>query len=136
LSFRESVVEDAALEWLQGLGWSVLHGPDIAPGTSAAERDDYDEVVLLARLSDAVTRLNPAASLTAREEAIRQITHLGAPSTMLANRDFHKLLVEGVPVEVMRDGEPRGERIRVVDWDEPANNDWLAVNQFTIMGKD
>ncbi len=134
VGFTESVVEEAALEWLEGLGWEILHGPDIAPGTPGAERAEYQEVVLLARLIDAVTRLNSDASLEAREEAIRKITHVGSPSSVLANREFHRLLVEGAPVDVMRDGEPRGERVRFVDFNDPANNDWVAVNQFTIEG--
>lgn len=132
VGFTESVVEEAALEWLEGLGYVILHGPDIAPGAPDAERADYREVVLLARLTDAVDQLNPDASLEAREEAVRRITHVGSPSPLLANREFHKLLVEGVPVDVMRDGVPRGERVRFIDFDDPANNDWVAVNQFTI----
>ena len=132
--FTESVVEDAALEWLAGLGYAVLHGPDIAPGTPAAERTDYRDAVLLTRLTDAVTRLNPEVSVEACEEAIRRITHIGSPSLILANREFHKLLVEGVPVEVMRDGQPRGERVEFIDFADPANNDWVAINQFTVEG--
>jgi type I restriction enzyme, R subunit len=133
MTFTESVVEEAALEWLGEIGYDVLHGPEIAPTGQFPERSDYGEVLLLDRLTDAVIRLNPDVSPEAREEAVRQITHLGAPSLIQANRAFHKLLTEGVSVEVMRNGEPRGERVHILDFDDPKNNDWVAVNQFTIV---
>ena len=134
--FTESVVEEASLEWLAGLGYEVRHGPDIALGGSAAEREDYREVVLPARLTDAVTKLNPDKSREAREGAIRDIVQVGSPSLLMANRDFHKMLVEGKSVDVVRNGEPRGEHITFVDFEEPGNNDFLAVNQFTVVGED
>ncbi|MDP9365221.1 MAG: type I restriction endonuclease subunit R [Chloroflexota bacterium] len=131
--FTESVVEEAGLEWLAQIGWSVCHGPDVAPGEPAAERTDYREVVLPGRLQAAINRLNPAASSEAQAEAIRRVTQPDSPSLIQANRAVHKFLVEGVPVEVLRNGEPRGELVRLIDFDHPANNDWLAVNQFTVV---
>ncbi|HET8523969.1 MAG TPA: type I restriction endonuclease, partial [Thermomicrobiales bacterium] len=131
--FTESDVEEAALEWLGQLGWTVRYGPDIAPGGCHAERTDYHDPLLSGRLEAAIARLNPGASVEAREEALRQVTRVGAPSLVQANRAFHHLLVNGVEAEVVRDGETRGELIRLVDFDEPANNDLLAVNQYTIV---
>ncbi|MBA2277419.1 MAG: type I restriction endonuclease subunit R, partial [Chloroflexia bacterium] len=133
--FTESVVEDAALEWFRELGYTVLHGPDIAPDSTRPERAAYGDIILATRLTDALVRLNPDASLQAREEAFRRVGQLGSPSLVLANRDFHRWLVDGVSVEVLRDGEPRGELLHLIDFDGPANNDWLAVNQFTIVGE-
>ncbi len=107
--FTESVVEEAALAWLDELGWEIRFGPDIAHDGPNPERADYREVILTRRLRDAIARLNPAASLETREESLRRITQLGSPSLIQANRAFHDLLVNGIPVEVLRSGEQRGE---------------------------
>ncbi len=131
--FTESVVEEAALAWFASLGYTVIHGGTIAPGEPQAERDDYREVLLADRLRAALARLNPAASADALAEAFRLVAQAGAPDLMQANRAFHRLLTEGVAVEVVRDGEARGELVRLVDFDDPSANDWLAVNQYTIV---
>ncbi len=133
--FTESDVEEAALSWFAELGYHIVSGPTIAPDGQNPERLTYQDVVLTARLFDAIARLNPAASQDARDEALRRLTQLGSPSLVMANREFHKLLVDGIEVEILRDGEQRGEHIRFIDFDDPANNDWLAVNQFTVVGE-
>ena len=132
-SFTESEVEDVALKWLAGLGWSVKHGPDIAPGTPDAERDSYDQVVLEQRLTDAVDRLNADLPHQAREDALRKLTRPEGATLETRNRSFHRMLVDGVSVEYReQDGSVRGAQAKVVDFDNPWNNDWLAVNQFTV----
>ncbi|MCH7885840.1 MAG: hypothetical protein IIC01_11405 [Planctomycetes bacterium] len=75
---RESDVEEAALTWLEGLGWSVLYGPDIGPDGDASERADYGQVVLEQRLRDALARLNPALPAEALDDAFRKLTRPGA----------------------------------------------------------
>ena len=133
--FTESVVEDAALAWLKGLGYAVLYGPDIAAGESAAERSDpnYRDVVLDGRLRQALARLNPGLPAEACEDAYRKLTRSDAPSLVERNRALHRMLVDGVPVEYRRpDGSMAGKPARVIDFDTPAENDWLAVNQFTV----
>jgi type I restriction enzyme, R subunit len=133
-SFTESVVEDAALEWLEALGYGLLHGPEIAPGEPAAERDDYGQVVLAGRLREALQRLNPKVPADALEEAFRKLTRPDLPSLVATNHTVHKLLVEGVPVEYQRaDGSIGGDLVHVLDFDEPENNEFLAVNQFTVV---
>ena len=132
-TINESVVEEAALEWLAGLGWQVAHGPDIAPDTPNAERSDYDQVALERRLRDALAELNPALPATAVEDAFRKLTHPQGPTLEARNRAFHRMLVDGVTVEYhTANGDIRGAQARVVDFDSPSNNDWLAVNQFTV----
>lgn len=131
--FTESVVEEAALDWLAGLGWRVAHGPEIAPGMPEAERESYHDVILVERLRAAVERLNPGASQMARAQALDVALTAGAPDLMVANRGFHGLLVNGVEVETLVAGEARGERLQSIDFERPANNDWLAVNQFTVV---
>ncbi len=133
-AITESVVEDAALDWLDGLGWSAAHGPNIAPDTLAAERADYGQVVLHRRLRDALAQLNPDLPAEAIEDAFRKLNRLEGTSLETRNRAFHRLLVEGVTVEYRADnGVIRGAQARVIDFDIPANNDWLAVNQFTVV---
>ena len=132
-TLTEADVEQAAQAWLADLGWGVAHGPDIAPGTPNAERSDYDQVVLKRRLRDALAPLNPSLPSTALDDAFRRLTHPEGATLETRNRAFHRMLVNGVTVE-HRDGEGRirGAQVKVVDFDNPANNDWLAVNQFTV----
>ncbi len=131
--FNESVIEQAALVWLDYLGYSVVFGPSIAPGEAQCERGDYREVLLIDRLRAALVSLNPTASPEALAEAFRLIAAASAPDLMAANRAFHKILTEGVSVETLHDGAARGELVRLVDFDNPTANDFLAVNQFTIV---
>ena len=130
----ESTVEDAALAWLESLDWSVAHGPDIAPETPSAERADYGQVVLGQRLRNALARLNTDLLAAALDDAFRKLTRLEGPTVEARNRAFHRMVVDGVTVECRSDnGGVRGAQARVVDFDDPANNDWLAVNQFTVV---
>ena len=131
--FTESVVEQAALAWLESVGWSVRNGAQIAPGEAAAERADYGEVVLKQRLRDALARLNPALPAEALEDAFRKLTRPEGAELVARNRAMHRLLVDGATVEYRtREGEIRGAQARVIDFDRVVNNDWLVVNQFTI----
>ena len=133
--FSESVVEDAALAWLQALGYEVLHGPDIAACETGAERNDpnYRDVILQGRLRRALARLNPDLPPDAIEDAFRKLTRADAPSLVERNRAVHRMLVEGVTIEYRsKDSAIVGTQVRVIDFDAPASNDWLAVNQFTV----
>jgi type I restriction enzyme R subunit len=134
MSLNESIVEDAALEWFGELGYAVGHGPHLAPGEPAAERDSFGEVVLVGRLREAIRRLNFSIPEEAREEALRKVIRVGTPSLTQTNRAFHKMLRDGVPVEYPRpDGSIAGDHVRLVDFDDVRANDWLAVNQFTVI---
>ena len=133
-SFTESTVEDAALSWLETLGWRVAHGPDIAPDTPGAERSDYGQVVLERRLRDALGRLNPDLPAEALDDALRRLTRPEGATLEARNRAFHRMAVHGVTVEYRAgDGAVRGGQARVLDFDAPSVNDWLAVNQFTVV---
>jgi type I restriction enzyme R subunit len=133
-SFTESVVEEAALAWLESVGWQVRNGAEIAPGEPAAERDDYGQVVLAQRLRDALARLNPALPAEAVDDAFRKLTRPEGAELIVRNRALHRLLVDGVTVEYRdAEGSIRGAQARVIDFDDPANNDWLAVNQFSVV---
>ena len=131
-TLTESVVEEAALAYLESLGWGIAHGPDIAPDTPGAERTDYGDVVLGQRLQSAFARLNPGLPTGALDDAFRKLTRLEGTSLESRNRAFHSLVVDGVNVEYRDGGVVRGAQVKVIDFDDPSKNDWLAVNQFTV----
>lgn len=134
MSLNESHVEEATLEWFEGLGYSVAHGPDLAPDQPGAERATFGDVVLEERLRAAIARLNPKIPDEAREEALRKVVRIATPSLVQTNRAFQRLLREGVAVEYPRpDGSIAGDHVRLVDFDDVDANDWLAVKQFTVI---
>lgn len=130
----EDQLEQETLAWLQDVGYTHRYGPDIAFDGASPERADYRQVVLPFRLREAIARLNPGIPVAAREDAFKQVQDLGIPALLSANRAFHKLLVGGVPVQYQKDGETRGDFVRLVDWAHPEKNEWWAVNQFTLKG--
>ncbi|HQT68206.1 MAG: DEAD/DEAH box helicase [Rhodospirillales bacterium 20-60-12] len=131
--FSESVVEQATLAWLESVGWAIVGGAEIAPGETGAERESYTQVILERRLRDALARLNPTLPSDALDEAFRKLIRVDGAELIQRNRALHRLLVDGVTVEY-RDGQGaiRGAQARVIDFDRPEANDWLAVNQFSV----
>ncbi len=133
-SFTESVVEEAALAWFEALRYGVQNGPAIGPGEVSAERADYGQAALEGRLNRALAQLNPRLPSEALDDAFRRIIRLEGATLESRNRTFQRMLVDGVTVEYKRkDGSIAGAQARVVDFDAPENNDWLAVNQFTVI---
>ncbi|MDM9593689.1 type I restriction endonuclease subunit R [Pseudomonas guariconensis] len=130
----EDQLEQETLGWLSELGYAHLYGPDIAHDGDNPERESYRDVLLTMRLRTAIARLNPQIPLAAREDALRQVLELGVPVQLSANRLFHRLLVGGVPVQYQKDGETRGDFVRLIDWADVRANEWLAINQFSIQG--
>ena len=134
MKFSESEIEGAALEWLSGFGYAVVHGPDIPRTVPAPERTSYDEVLLTSRLRDALQSLNPHLPAETLEEVLRKIQQSETPSLVEENRRLHRYLIEGVPVEFARDdGSIAGDTARLIDCKDPDANDWLAVNQYTVV---
>ncbi|MDD9981342.1 MAG: type I restriction endonuclease subunit R, partial [Gammaproteobacteria bacterium] len=137
MKFSENHVEEAALEWLSGLGYTVLHGLDIAPDGPTPERISYSEVVLTGKLRQALERLNLHLPGETLEEVLRKVQQAETPSLIEENRRLHRYLIEGVPVEVTReDGSIGGDVARLIDFDDVEVNDWFAVNQFTVIEDD
>ena len=133
-TLRESDVEEQAMDWFGGLGYEVLHGGELRPDTPGSERKRWEDVVLIERLSNALARLNPGVPPEAREEAVRRLLRADGPSLVENNRRFHQWLVDGVDVEIRRpDGSIAGVPLRLVDFEDPEQNDWLAVNQLTVV---
>ena len=132
--FAESVVEEAALQWFESLGYSYVPGASLAPGEIGSERVDYNRIVLEDRLRQALFNLNRDIPAQALEDALRRILNVDGPSMELRNRAFHRMIVDGVNVEYSRlDGSIAGAQAKLVDFSNPENNDWLVVNQYTIV---
>lgn len=130
----EDQLEQETLAWLAELGYAVHSGYDIAHDGHDPQRASYRQVVLPFRLREAIQRLNPSVPTAAREDALQRVLDLGIPALLSANRAFHKLLVGGVSVQYQKEGETVGDFVRLVDWSDPARNEFWAVNQFTIKG--
>jgi type I restriction enzyme, R subunit len=130
----ESHVEEAALAWLGELGYSIANGLDIGPDGSTPERTNYGDVILAGRLKSAIARLNPHLKADTREDVFRKLLQSETPSLTEENRRLHRFLIEGVPVEVTRaDGTIGGDTAHLIDFEDLDANDWLAVNQFTVI---
>ncbi len=133
-TYHESDLESLCLDWFSSLGYAVLYGPDIAPGMLHSEREDFHQVALKGRLQAAVARLNPHLPAAAHEEAVRKVLLTESPSLVANNHAFHRMLTEGVFVEVTHDdGRTSHEPVHLIDFDNPDANDWLAINQFTVI---
>ncbi len=136
-AYTESDVETAALDWFAELGYEVRNGNAIAPDGPEPERRSYDEPILPGRLEEALVRLNSDLPREAIDEALRRLTRIDFPSLIEQNRAAHRFLTDGVSVECRNpDGSFVYPVVRVIDYDGPENNDWLAVNQYTIKEKD
>lgn len=133
--FVESTVEDALLTWLQkDLGWQYVQGQDIAPDGISPERDSFGVVVLADRLRSALVRLNPELPSAALDDAFRRVTVPSGATMLASNRAFHRMLRDGVPVEYLNQGgRIVGDRALLFDPEKIEDNDWLAVNQFTVV---
>jgi type I restriction enzyme, R subunit len=133
-SINESIIENAALEWFAQLGYETAFGPYLGPGEQRAERDSFEQIYLYGRLREAAARINPGVAIERIEDAIKRLDRAESQSEIDENSRVHKLLTEGVPVEFRdQDGMVRTTRVWLIDFDQPRNNDWLAVNQYTIV---
>jgi type I restriction enzyme R subunit len=132
--FAESHVEEAALAWLSELGYVTANGLDIGPDGDKSERANYGDVLLVERLRAAIAKLNPTLNAETRAEVLAKLMQAATPSLVEENRRLHRYMIEGVPVEVRRaDGSISGEQARLIDFNDPDANDWLAVNQYTVI---
>ena len=132
------MLEDTCLDWLDELGWDRIYGPDIAPDTPHAERSSYSEVILKARLRAALARINPEVADAGIEQAVKKLLAADSPNLIVNNRNFHRCLTDGIDVEVTSTEEYSGVKhlkVFLVDIDDVGNNDWLALNQLTVIEK-
>lgn len=130
----EAALEQAMLGYLDGLGYKLASDAEIGPDGKTPEREAYADVILPPRLTAAITRLNPLIPAEARGDALRKVLATERPSLIEENRRLHRLMVEGVDVEFYgEDGTIRGDKVRLIDFDDVAANDWLASAQFTVI---
>jgi type I restriction enzyme, R subunit len=130
----EDQLEKLALSWFRDQGYSYAYGPDIAFDGDTPERDDYRQVILPRRLMSALARLNPVIPANILEDVVSRIQRPGQLSLIADNRQFHEWLVDGLPVELVKDGRKIGDRVKLVDFADPDVNDFLVVNQYTVLG--
>jgi type I restriction enzyme R subunit len=130
----EGIVEEACLGYFQALGYHTLPGPTLAPDSPTSERPSWDDVLIPGRLREAIARINPDLPAGAVNQLVARVLRAESQSALAENERVHRLLVEGVPVEHRVDGAIRTSLAWLIDWDDPANNDWLVVNQFTVVG--
>src|SRR3989304_7671521 len=132
----ESIIEQATLDWFRELGYASLNGPDIAPGELLSERTSYSYVILENRLRSALAKINPDIPDEAIEDAFRKLTRAVHESPVLSanNQRFHKMLTDAIDVEYKNsEGRIVGDKVWLIDFEKPDNNDWHAVNQFTVV---
>jgi type I restriction enzyme R subunit len=132
-NFTEDLLEEAAIEILQEMGYGYVFGPDIAHDGDYPERKNYRDVILEQRIKDALFNLNRELPEEALEEAYRKIITFNSPILEENNKAFHKLLVEGIDVSFRKNGQPKTEKAYIIDFKNPSKNDFLVVNQFTII---
>lgn len=137
----ENQIEEYALTELQALGYSYVHGSAcaphadravISPGGDGQERESFEQIILIDRLRNAVARINPHIPADAREQAVQKAVRLYSPDMKAANEEFHSYLIEKVKVPYTEDGFERSHEVALIDFENIDNNEFLAVNQFTI----
>lgn len=129
----ENIIESFTIELLEKLGYQYLYGPDIAPDAEQPERDTFEQVLLIGRLEKAIRKINPLLPPDIQLEAIKEIQRIASPELLTNNETFHRLLTEGIPVSKRVNGDDRGDRVWLVDFKNPHNNDFVVANQFTIL---
>lgn len=132
-TLTESKIEEFAIGLFEQLGYSYFYGPDIAPDGVCPKRTSFEEVVMTENLRSAVYRINPKLSQEVCDEAVNKVLRIASPDLLANNEAFHRMLTEGIPVSVHKDGSERGELVWLVDFDNPHNNDFTVVNQFTVI---
>jgi type I restriction enzyme R subunit len=129
----ENIIETFAIELLEKLGYGYIYGPEIAPGEEKAERESFEQIILAERLKSAIQRINPDIPSNAQQEALKEVLRISSPELLSNNETFHRLLTEGVPVSKRVEGDDRGDRVWLIDFKNPFNNEFVVANQFTII---
>lgn len=129
----ENIIEHSAIEILQELGWGYVLGKDISPEGLFCERESFSDIVLVNRLREAVARINPDIPVNAQEAAVQKVLRISSPDLLHNNEEFHRMLVEKVKIPYQQNGYERSYEVALIDFTNPASNQFLAVNQYTIM---
>lgn len=135
-AIAESDFEELMIDFLKEQGYKYVPGPTISPDGESPERETYSDVILKSRLHKMMAAINPGLSASLIEDAVRKISSISSNSLITANMDFHEMLIQGVRLESKRkDGTIAGEFVKIIDFDNPNNNEFLAVNQFTVINE-
>ncbi|MDO8685182.1 MAG: type I restriction endonuclease subunit R, partial [Clostridiales bacterium] len=129
----ELQIESFTIETLKTLGWQHVHGLSIAPGAEYAERESFAQIILTQRLGKAVARLNPDIPADAQKQAVQKVLRIYSPDVLNNNETFHQFLIEKVKIPYQQDGYERSYEVSLIDFDNPLNNEFLAVNQYTVI---
>jgi type I restriction enzyme, R subunit len=129
----EDKIENFAIEQFRTLGWEYVHGSVLSPEGEKPERENYEQIILTERLRIAVSVINPHIPKEAQEQAIQKILRIYSPDLLHNNETFHKELVEKVKIPFQQDGYERSYEVALVDFENIENNQFLAVNQYTIV---
>ena len=129
----ENIIEESAIETLQSLGWTYANGRDLSPEGLYCERESYEQIILTDRLRNAVAKLNPHIPESAREQAVQKVLRINSPELLHNNETFHQYLVEKIKIPYQQDGYERSHEVSLVDFENPLNNEFLVVNQYTII---
>lgn len=129
----ENIIEQSAIEILQSQGWDYANGKEISPEGLFCERENFSQIVLLNRLRTAIAKINPTIPLDAQEAAVQKVLRIASPDLLHNNEEFHRLLVEKVKIPYQENGYERSHEVALIDFEHPANNQFLVVNQYTII---
>ena len=129
----ENEIELFSIELLEKQGFEYIYAPNIAPDSDTPMRESFEDVILKEKLTNSLTAINPTLEYDQIEYAKKQIERLKSTELLTDNETFHKMLTEGITVEVQKDGVTRGEIVRLIDFDDTSNNDFVVSNQFTII---
>ena len=129
----ENIIEQSAIEILQSQGWEYANGKEISPEGLFCERESFSQVVLLSRLRTAIAKINPTIPLDAQEAAVQKVLRIASPDLLHNNEEFHRLLVEKVKIPYQQKGYERSHEVALIDFENPTNNQFLVVNQYTII---
>ena len=132
-TLTEFKIEEFTIGLLQSEGYRYLYGPDIAPDGPDAQRTSFEDVVLINSLRESVYKINHTLPKDVCDEAINQVLRIASPDLLANNETFHRMMTEGISVSVHKDGAERGELVWLVDFENPYNNDFVAINQFTVI---
>lgn len=129
----KSAIKTLTIELLEQQGYEYICGPDIAPNSETPERASFEEVLLLGKLEGSVSRINPDIPADAHEDVIKQIERLNSPELITNNETFHRMLTEGIKVTYQKEGHSRYDLVWLIDFNEPENNDFIVVKQYTVI---
>lgn len=129
----ENIIEESAIKMLQALGWRYANGKEISPEGLFCEREHFGQVILPKRLKAAIARINDHVPLQAQQATLQKVQRIYSPDVIANNEEFHRMLVERVKIPYQQNGYERSHEVGLIDFENPANNDYLVVNQYTII---